>query len=342
MPTFYKLGKTAPVNWIGIDKTAAFRNSDAQLVSGNVRALDPCPEGIEFREPTAIVRHYRSGTKNPTDTQVVGYLPGELTVPSHYYRTGKWLALAIGTCSTSAATVTHRLKETSAELYFFQLHCVMEHATSSNCLYRDLLGNAIRRWHFNFGQDDACRQNIDVAVAKPIDGSDLAVRVAFEYSHAKVVYPAGQFTHTTTYGATSWGCSILSGDIELNNTLVHYKSGDQFPTSVHHKRRNWKLSLNVRLFNNTLLTLPDTPTGYTTNALTFYGKYWANANSNYMAMSFTNLRMDRPMGKLIPDEEYFWEGTIEFEPTGARVGVPANSHRTTVVDALSNTHYESG
>lgn len=341
MPTFFKLGKKTVVNWIGIDKVATYRNTDSQLASGNVRAIDPCPDEIIFREPSPIVRYYRKG-KNPYATEVVGFLPGELTIPSHDYKTAKWITFAVGKCSTTVATYEHIFQETSDELYFLGLHCAMEHATSAICHYRDLLGNTVKRWHFKFSQDDCCKQDLNIAVAYAIDGSDL-VRQSFEHSYNKAVYPAGQFTHTTLYGAgVSWGCQILSGDIELNNTVVHYKQASKYPTSVLHKRRDWTIKLRVRLFNKTLLQLPDSAVSYTTNRLSFFGKYWEDANSNYMQMSFTNLYMERPMGKQIAEADYIWEGDINLTPAGARVGISACSVRIRAIDDLSNTHFEMG
>ena len=88
--------------------------------------------------------------------------------------------------------------------------------------------------------------------------------------------------------------------------------------------------------------LPETLGSYA-SALTWYGKWYKDSTSDYLAISATNLWLDKDTLSIekIADDQYIYEGTFICYPGGQTSSFSYNVYTPTVVDDLSNVRYES-
>ena len=332
---FYKGGKTGYVNYVGRDIHAAFRNSDAELTSANVLAVDYCPGQVKLVPPVAITTHQKRGELTNQTTTHKGFGEGTITFPEHPATSAMPWIFVWGSCATST-DFTKTFTEASSYYYFGQ-HIEMEN--TSYAIRKDALGCYRKSYTFSWSQEGPCTHAYTDGVAKVIDTSANITRpTKLDYREP---FPAGQFSHTFTYNSDSLGIVVLSGSFNRETTHKTHKVGDQFITDAIKTSKDDTLTFTVRMFRDFILTdLPETASSYA-SALTWYGKWWKNATSDFMALSATNLWIDKSTitMKKIADEDYIYEATFNAYPAGERSAVTANSFTPTVMDDLSSTYY---
>ena len=330
MVNLYRFGKGTVANFYGVKKVTLFRNADSPLAA--IMCIDDVPEGVTFKEPEAIVKSHSVSSANDQANYVIGYQPGELDLPLHYVKSGRWWNYILGSVTTPTGTTSHTISEATT-LYYPQFHAEMEHSTTAECVRRELIGNYMKSYHFEDSQNEACKHSLRFGVSKGISANNINRPTSFD---ARGLYPAGSYSHTVLYNSSSCGIEVLSSSWDLEYEWALTKGGDKYVTAVYMMRRNFKVKFHVRMYKKTLLQIPDDPNSYA-GAITWKGK-WSKSATDYLQISVNNLALvNKPFIKRIGDEEYFWEGDLEFKRTGTSAGTITMK----VKDENSGDKYES-
>ncbi len=339
--TYYYLRQKTPVNYIALAELASFRASDTAISSTRITAMDRIPPQTVFTEPSPTIEDIWSDGRNPKYSDVTGYSPGRLSIPTHPMKSMKLWYYTIGSSSTSgvAGAYSHTMQEadTFPPLGF---HTELEHKTTANNYLRDLLGVVNADSILTFGQDAPVMQSHNYQVSFAMSGNNVTRPTSLDY---KGNYLPGNFVASLIYDSTSTNFTILSGTIKVKNTVELIKSNSVFPTEVIPLHREYDISLDGLLTKPTLLTIPDDPKDYSSKKLTFAFKTYRGASSasDFGRFSFTSLRRDKLMSEKIDEDEFRWKASVVLHNTGARnTTTSAGTMLIKAEDDLSGKHYE--
>lgn len=339
--TYFFLKQTTPVNYIALAKLPSFRNSDAAISSTRITAMDRIPPRVEFTEPSPTVEDIWASGRNVKYSDVTGYNTGKLTIPSHNMKTGKLWYYTVGSCTTNgvAGNYSHVLSEADT-LPFLGFHAEMEHATTANNQLRDLLGVFNKDSTLEFGQESPAIQSHNYEVSYAVSASNVTRPTSLDY---KGNYLPGQFVATLQYNSTTTNFAILSGSINVKNTVEPDKSNSTHPTSITPLKRQYEIKLDGLLTKPTLLNIPENPADYSSKKITLAFKTYKGASSadGFVQFSFTSLRMDKLMSEKIDESMYRWKASITLHNAGARnSSTSAGKLTMKIEDDLSKDHYE--
>ena len=153
----------------------------------------------------------------------------------------------------------------------------------------------------------------------------------------------GQFVATLQYNSTATNFTILSGSIQVKNTVEPDKSNSTHPTSITPLKREYEIKLDGVLTQQTLLDIPEDPASYSSKKITLAFKTYKGASStnDFVQFSFTSLRMDKLMAEKIDESMYRWKASITLHNAGARnSSTSAGKLTMKIEDELSANHYE--
>lgn len=336
---YYKLGrKTTPVNYFGLAKLPTFRNGDTAVTAGLLLGIDRCDAEVQYSEPTPKIEETHHDISSYY-TDVVGYDQGNLVIPEHYVKSGKWWYYVVGSCTTVSNTYeTHTFNEAGSQPYL-GLHCEMEHETTAYNKMVDLLGVTIESARFSWSQDRPAMQSFTCTVSKGKSAGNLARDTSLDF---KKNFMPGKFSAVLEYAGTSLNFTIRDGSINYTKTFEYGKAADELVTEANLMSRDYEINLGGLASKNTVFTVPDEPNDYSSNCITLDIKFikGASTTGDNIRFSFNNLRLDKVMGVKIADSDYYWKGNLLFHNCGARTGVTAGKCVMTVIDDLTKNHYE--
>ena len=339
--TYYYKRQVTPVNYIELGELPTFRNGDVAMTTAIITAMANIPGRVEYTEPSPIIEDVWSDGRNVKYSDVVGYKPGALSIPSHPMKSGKLWYYAVGSCSTAgvAGAYSHNIVEADT-LPNLGFHCEMEHATTAENVIVDLVGATNDDIVLTFGQDAPTELSANFKVSLSISGNNITRSTALDF---KGNYLPGQFTASLIYNTTATNFTILSGTVTVKNTVELDKANSKFPTSASPLKREYEVALEGLLTKRTLFDVPDDPRDYSSSKMTFALKVYRGASSaaDFQRFSFTSLRMDKLMSEKIDDNEYRWKANILLHNAGARNATTSAGKLTVnIEDDLSGKHYE--
>ncbi|KKK77667.1 hypothetical protein LCGC14_2851300, partial [marine sediment metagenome] len=243
---FYKGGKVANVNYVGYDIVATFRNTDGELVSGNVISIDYCLGTVKLTPPKSTTTHYKQGEITTQATLHKGFGVGSISTPLHPATSGMpWMHTFTGVCSTSGDIHTFTPGNSA---YFYAYQFEMEN--TSYPIRQVALGCYRTHYRFEFGQEDACMHSYEDGVAKVIATSANITRpITHDF---RPVFPAGQHTHTFTYNADSLGIVVLGGYLDRTINYKVFKTADQHITDIIKTSVNDEWGFTCRVFRDSV------------------------------------------------------------------------------------------
>lgn len=333
MPTYYKQGKVVTAfNDIALDKVSTFLNGGAALTARY--SIEQPPGEVLFKENPKYAIEKR-GDKT-TKSYIVGYGPGDVSLPAHPVRSGFWLNYAGTSCAT--ATTTHDILERTAGPYYFAMKGAMKHTTTAQNLNKDALGCYMTRFHWEWGQDKPLTAAHTIRFSQLVNGNNTTRTTDLD---AKGAFIAGNVSYNCAYNSTSFGATILGGSIDIDLSYKEVKGGSTYLTDAIFLGRDYTLTLDVALFNNALFSVPKDVLSYAT-AITSDIKWWrASKTTDFMRASFTNLRLDWESSNLgikkIDEETYIYTGSVIFKNSGTTAG----NLIFKVADSFSAGKYES-
>lgn len=340
--TYYYLRQKTPVNYIALAKLASFRASDTAISSTRITAMDRIPPRTVFTEPSPTVEDIWSDGRNLKYSDVTGYNAGRLAIPSHNMKSLKLWYYTIGNCTTTgtAGNYSHTLTEADT-LPNLGFQTELEHATTAYNHIRCLLGVVNVDSTLTFGQDEPVTHAHNYMVSFAVDGNNLTRPTALDY---KGNYLPGNFVATLQYNSTTTNFTILSGSIKVKNAVELIKSNSLYATEAIFNHRDYEISLDGLLTQQTLLDIPDDPADYSSSKITLDFKTYRGASSanDFGRFSFNSLRMDKLVAEKIDESEFRWKASIVLHNAGARNS--STSAGTLVMkaeDDLSKKHYET-